>query len=480
MSEAVVVAISILTLIVLILMRVPVAFSLLGAGALGLLLLDGFQLATSTLASEPYQGIARYAFIVIPMFILMGMFAMESGIATGAFELANRLVGRLPGGLGIATVLVCAVFAAVSGSSPATVATIGRITIPEMRRRGYTREFTAGIIGTAGTLGVLIPPSIVLVVFGIATGISIGNLLIAGILPGLLSVLVLSVYIVGRAVTSPAIVNDRSYVTAGASGAHVDAEIREVWSRTRLRASPPAQFDGEDDPDRAGESDRDVTWRSFASLGGVLVLFITVIGGIYSGLVTATESAALGALASLIILLIARWGRNSVGQSLVRAMRDSAATTCMIFAIIIGSSVFSVFLVRSGVTGAVSEAVLSLGAGPLVIVALVLLLLLPLGMFLDATSIILITMPVLWPALDTLDVDGVWFGILVVVMIEIGLITPPVGINGFVLVGIAEDISTEQAFRGLFPFVLVQLLIVGILFAFPPIVTYLPSIMQGS
>lgn len=479
MNEAVIAAISISTLIGLILIRVPVAFSLLGAGALGLFLLDGLQLATTTLASEPYQATARYAYIVIPMFILMGMFAMESGIATGAFTIANRLVGRLPGGLGIATVLVCALFAAVSGSSPATVATVGRITIPEMRRRGYTREFTAGIIGTAGTLGVLIPPSIVIVILGIATGISIGTLLIAGILPGLLSVLVLSAYIVVRAVTTPALVNDRSYAIARAAVAADEAEVREVWSRTRLRGSPHAPVRREDDPSQMGGPDRDGAWRNLASLGGVLVLFGTVIGGIYSGLVTATEAAALGALVSLVILLVARRGRDSVRKSLARAMRDSAATTCMIFAIIIGASVFSVFLVRSGVTRGASEAVLSLGAHPLVIVALVLLMMLPLGMFLDATSIILITMPILWPALDPLGVDGVWFGILVVVMIEIGLITPPVGINGFVLVGIAEDITTGQAFRGLFPFVLVQLLIVGILFAFPSIVTYLPSIMRG-
>lgn len=477
MSPGLAVVIAIAILIVLLLCRVPVAFSLLGSGAIGLLLLDGFELATSTLASQPYQAIASYTLIVIPMFILMGMFAMESGVAVGAFDVANRLVGKLPGGLGVATVLVAAVFAAVSGSSPATVATVGRIAIPEMRMRGYSREFTAGIIGTAGTLGVLIPPSIVIVIFGIATGVSIGTLLIAGILPGLVSVLVLSGYIVFRAVTSPKSVTDYSYAGRDTHINADEAEVKAVFKQSGAKVKV-SKATGAPSATAGNAAGRGIMRHNVFSLVGVLVMFGTVIGGIYSGLVTATESAALGALIGLVILVVSKWRSGTVFRSLITAMRESAATSCMIFAIIIGASTFSILLVRSGTTRAISSAVLSIDAPPLVIVALVLVLLLPLGMFLDATSIILITMPMLWPTLEALNVNGIWFGILVVVMIEIGLITPPVGINGFVLTGIAEDISSEQAFRGLLPFVLIQLLIVALLFLFPPIATLLPSVMR--
>lgn len=464
MSTGVAVIIAVVMLVGLLALRVPVALSLLGSGATGLLLVDGFALATRTLASEPYQAVASYTLIVIPMFILMGMFAMESGVAHGAFTAANRLVGRLPGGLGVATVLVCAVFAAVSGSSPATVATVGRIAIPEMRKRGYSREFTAGIIGTAGTLGVLIPPSIVMVVFGIATGVSIGGLLVAGILPGLLSVLVLSISIVGRSILTPHLVQDRSYAFAVVDAVDSGAEIPPA-PEGRVRASVLSAT-------RAPRS-------PVFSLASVVVMFGTVIGGIYSGIVTATESAALGAVIGVLILVVAKRRSRQLGSSILKAMRETAGTSCMIFAIIVGASVFSVFLVRSGTVSSTSNAILAWDVSPKVLVVAILLLLLPLGMFLDATSIILITMPVFWPVLNSLGVDGLWFGVLVVVMIEIGLITPPVGINAFVLIGVADDILAGNAYRGLAPFVVVQLVVVGILFAVPEISTFLPELMRG-
>ena len=446
MSSTLVAIIAISILIALLLIRVPVGFSLLAAGTSGLLMLDGFAIATRGLATEPYSAVAKYVMVVIPMFVLMGMFAMESGVAVGAFRLANKTFGKLPGGLGIATVVVCAVFAAVSGSSPATVATVGRITIPEMRRAGYSREFTAGIVGSAGTLGVLIPPSIVAVIFGVTTEVSIGRLLIAGILPGLVSVVVMSAWIITTALRNPAVVNDRSY-----------------------RPPKGAELTSETEGDK----------RDLFALVGVAVMFTVVIGGIYSGIFTATESAAFGALAGVVILVVAQAKSGRLVPAFFNALREAASTTTMIFVIMIGAAVFTNFLVRSGVTRAVSNAILGMELSPYALVIGTLLLMLPLGMFLDATSIIVITMPVLWPVLASSGVNGVWFGIMTIIMIEIGLMTPPVGINAFLLAGIADDISLEQTFKGLFPFVFVQLVIVAIIFLFPGIATVLPNLMRG-
>lgn len=466
MSTIAITTIAISALILLLVIRVPVGFCLLAAGSLGLLLLDGFDVSALGIASEQYTAVAKSSLVVIPMFILMGMFAMEAGVAEGAFRLANKSVGRLPGGLGIATIIVCAIFAAVSGSSPATVATVGRIAIPEMRAAGYSREFTAGIVGTAGTLGVLIPPSIVAVIFGITTEVSIGRLLIAGILPGLLSVVTLAAYIMYRAIRNPKLVSDRSYVkakvgTSVSGGSSVSDELDGDADDVTVPAPEPARA------------------ANFFSLLGVAVMFIVVIGGIYSGIFTATESAAFGALTGLVILIISRLRSGRFISSFTNALRESASTTTMIFVIMIGAAVFTNFLIRSGVTRAVSDGILGMNLTPQLLVIGALLIMLPLGMFLDATSIIVITMPILWPVLSEVGVNGIWFGIMVIIMIEIGLITPPVGINAFVLTGIADDIDLDHTFKGLTPFVFVQLVIVTIIFLVPGIATFLPQLMRG-
>lgn len=469
MTPAMIALLAAAILIVLLLMRVPVGFCLLAAGGIGLLLLDGPGMASIGLASEQYTAVARASLIVIPMFILMGMFAMHAGIAAGAFRLANNAFRKLPGGLGIATVVVCAVFAAVSGSSPATVATVGRMAIPEMRKAGYTREFTAGILGTAGCLGVLIPPSIVAVIFGIVTEVSIGRLLIAGILPGILTVLVLSAYVMVKVLRNPSLVSDRSYrpraVAARAGG-----------SRSRAGA---ADAEGIDEGVLPQPGAAEKKQRDGYALAGVAVMFTVVIGGIYTGIFTATESAAFGALIGFVILVIAKMRTGRFFSSFTDALRETAATTSMIFVIMIGAALFTNLLIRSGVTGSISSAILSWDLSPELLVIFTLLLMLPLGMFLEATSIIVITMPIMWPVLSAMGVDGVWFGIMTIVMIEIGLITPPVGINAFVLTGVAEDITLEQTFRGLLPFVFVQLFIVALLFAFPAISLFLPGLMRG-
>ena len=426
-------------LLVLLALEVPVAFSLIGSGTLGLVLLRGPQVAGATLASIPFQAAASYTLSVVPMFILMGMLAMHGRVAEDLFRLAHRLFRGVRGGAAVATVATCAGFAAVCGSSVATAATVGRLTIDEMRRYGHQPEFAAAVVASAGTLGILIPPSIVLVLFGIITNESIGRLLIAGVVPGLLSAVVLSLGI---------LVLDR--LGYG-------------------RASPEGAV--EDPPRPAGDGQR--------SSGGVWrlgLLFVVVIGGIYSGIVTATEAAAIGALAALLMVIyrVVR-ERTALWPVLADALRGTASVTSMVFGVVVGASILSYFLVMAGVPTAFTRWVLGLDLPPHLLVLLLLLALVPLGMFLDGVSILLITVPLTYPVVKQLGFDGVWYAILVVKMIELGLITPPVGVNAFVVANCVKDTSLARVFRAISAFIVLDLIIFLILFAYPPLVTWLPS-----
>jgi C4-dicarboxylate transporter DctM subunit len=427
-------------LAVLLVLEMPVAFALIGSGTVGLVLLRSPSVAGATLASVPFQAAASYTLSVVPMFILMGLLAMHGNVAEDLFRLANRLFRGVRGGVAIATIATCAGFAAVCGSSVATAATVGRLTIDEMRRYGHQPEFAAAVVATAGTLGVLIPPSIVLVLFGIITNESIGRLLIAGVVPGILSAVVLSIGVV---------VLDRLGIGRVAKPDAVET---------------PAQ------------PDQPLAWAGVLRLG---LLFLVVIGGIYSGVFTATEAAAIGALTALLILLyrVAR-ERIALWPVLAEALRGTASVTSMVFAVVVGASILSYFLVSAGVPGAFTEWVLGLDLPPRLLILLLLLALVPLGMFLDGISILLITVPLTYPVVKTLGYDGVWYAILVVKMIELGLITPPVGVNAFVVANCVKDTSLERVFRAISFFIVLDLIIFLILFSFPVLVTWLPDRLQ--
>lgn len=438
MDASLIVLLVFVVLIVLLLIEVPVAFSLAASGALGLILLRGPSVAGATLGSVPFQSSSSFTLIVVPMFILMGIFSMHGNIADDLFRLTNRLMRNIRGGVAVATVVTCAGFSAVCGSSVATAATVGRLTIGEMTRYGFNPAFAAAIVASAGTLGVLIPPSIALVLFGVITNESIGKLLIAGILPGILSAFVMGVGILVCAWLGIGFA-ERHAVTA-------DAAV----------------------PERAGR---------YGGVLKLLLLFAIIVGGIYSGLITATEAAAIGAFAALLIMLASAFmsGRGVLAP-LFASLRDSASITSMVFAIIVGAGIFSYFIVSAGVPTAFANWALAIDLPPRLLVLLLLLSLIPLGMFLDGVSILLITVPLYYPVVVTeLGYDGLWYAVLTVKMIELGLITPPVGVNVFIVANMVKGAELEKVFRNIATFIVLDLIIFAILFSFPALVTWLPA-----
>ncbi len=451
-------------LILLLVSRVPIAFTLIACGAVGITLLDGQRVATATLARTPLQATANYTLIVIPMFIAMSVFAKHAGLAERGFDLLSRRLGAIPGGLAIATVFACALFGAVSGSSVATVAAVGKVSVREMLRHGYDKGLATGVVGAAATLGVLIPPSIVLVLYGTITGEPIGTLLIAGIIPGILSAILYVGMIMVRVRFQPAL-----------AGRHEGRP--EPRNAVRTRPNRVGTADGTNvkvpaiDKGRSGD---------LGVLGRVGVLFGIVVGGIYLGLATATEAAALGAFAAVLVFVMDhRRGIESIRRRFESAIEETVNLVAMIFALVVGAILFSTFIVRARIPQSFADWAVGLGLAPLLTVALLLLLLLPLGMVLDGLSMLLITMPVLHPVAISLGFDGVWFGILAVKMIELGLITPPIGINVYVVASTADEVAVEDAFRGLAPFYIVDVLTIGALFMFPGLVMWLPSLMRG-
>lgn len=421
-----------LVLFLLLAFGVPIAWSLGIAGFLGLLALWPIDVALSSLFQLAWGKAGSYSLCVIPMFIFMGVLAFEAGVAANVYEVGFKWFGRLPGGLAITTVFACASFAAVTGSSIAAAATIGKVAIPEMRRYGYDTKLAVGSVAASGTLGVLIPPSIILVVYGILTELSIGKLLIAGILPGLLSALIYMGMIVIRVKLNPSL----------------GAPARPFSWGERLRC--------------------------LSKMFGVLFIFVIVIGGIYLGITTPTESGALGCLLAAILLLIKAKDR---GKAFLRAIWETVNTIGMIFAIIIGVTFFVAFISLSRIPTIAAGFLVALPLPNLAILLLLLLLFIPLGMFLDPLGIIFITMPIVFPAILALGYDGIWFGIIVTKLIEVGLITPPVGLNVFVIKGVAPDVELEDIYRGITWFLVMDILTIAILVAFPQISLWLPSTM---
>ncbi len=454
MSMTVLVLIGILVLVVLLASGIPVALALASAGVIGIILSSGADVANSSQGALPYEAVAVVSLVVIPMFVLMGTLAEKARVAEDVYGLASRLMRGLPGGLGLATVAACATFGAVSGSSVAAAATFGRVSIREMLRHGYSAPFAAGLVAISGTLSVMIPPSIVLVVYGIITGESIGKLLIAGIVPGILSAVMLMIGVLVLVRFGPA-----------------DTRM------TRTRTTELQRVQG-NNGEVGATSHATVTTRGWAGLGKVVVLFAIVVGGIYGGFLTASEAAGVGAAAALVMLLadVFRYGVKSVTKRVIEALTETAATSSFIFAILIGATIFTYFLVSIGVPDAFAAWTVSLPVPGLVIVAVLLLALIPLGMFLDPMSILLIVVPLAYPVVTSLGFNGIWFGILMVQFIEIGLVTPPVGLNVFVVAN-TPGVGLGPAFKGVFYLLPFEILTVIIVFSFPDMVTWLPNLM---
>ena len=417
-------------LFAMMLVRVPVgvAMGLVGVG--GFAAAVGWDPALNQLAIAPLRTVTDYNISLIPMFVLMGVFATNSGMSRELFRAGQAWLGPLRGGLALATIAACAGFAAISGSSVATAATMTKVALPEMRRFGYPDRVASGTIAGGGTLGILIPPSVVLAVYAYITEQDVGRLFIAGVIPGLLAV---AMYM--------------------------------LTVRLAYRRSLPEGMRVE-----AGER-----LASLRGIWAVMVLFVAIVGGIYAGVVTPTEAAAAGAfLTALIGVLRRRLGPRAIVESLVEALRTSVA----IYTILIGAILFGYFLTVTQTPQTITAFLAALDLGAYPTLALILTLFLVLGCILDAMAMIILLVPIVYPVVIGLGFDPVWFGVIVVMTVELGLITPPIGMNVFVINSIARETSLVTIFRGVLPFVATDIVRLGLLVAFPWLVLWLPRTMS--
>ena len=479
MTTGAIIAGVLILMLALLLLRVPVAISLGVAGAVGLVLLHSFDYTTSVLGAEPFSQTATYGLTIIPMFILMGMFAVRARVAEYVFAIANRVLGRFPGGLGIATVAASAGFSAVSGSSIGTAATMARLSVHEMRQAGYPTSMATALVAVAGTLGSMIPPSTFLVLYAILAQQSVAQMLAAGIVPGLVSALAYALYLViaGERQKRRKPVHSQS-VQDALSEARGSLAVKKSSAEDRDEQRHSAESDGESAGGRTDEEQiplRQLPWRGLVYIA---TLFLIVLGGMYSGFFTATESAAFGAIAAVIILLIERRksGLRGIWEGVSAALQDTASTTAMVFFIVIGSAILTTFFILARVPQMITDAVMAWDLHPMVVMAVLLLALIPLGMVLESLSILVISVPLLLPIATEFGFEAIWLGILIVKLIEIGMVTPPVGINAFVVAG-TTGVRSETVFRGIVPFFIIDLVLIAIFFLFPDLVLLLPSLV---
>ncbi|WP_028880434.1 TRAP transporter large permease [Terasakiella pusilla] len=421
MSAALIGYICVAGMLVLIALRCPVALAMAATGFVGFGLIVAFDPAVSLLESGPIETMSNYSFSPIPMFILMGVFASKARMSAELFNGAKSLFGAWRGGMALAAVSSCGVFSAISGSSLATAASMARVALPEMKKNGYAPSLAAGTLAAGGTLGIMIPPSIALLLYALITEQSVGQMFIAGVIPGLLG---LVLYCGAIAVT--------------------------VWLK----------------PDLAQPGDPTTIKEKIFGLKGLVPfggIFALIIGGIYGGFFTPTEAAAVGAFGALVIALV----RGMTFKQFKESIEETLFLSAMIFFMIIGAEIFGYFLSVSRISFDLVELVASWNLSPYAILLCVLLLYMLLGCVMDSIAMLLLTVPVVFPVIQAAGFDPIWFGIVSVITVELGLITPPVGMNVFVLKSVASDIPISQIFKGVFPFVLSDLLRLALLILFP-------------
>lgn len=420
-------------LFVMMVLRVPVGVAMGIVGVGGFALLAAVNPALNLLAQSPIRVATDYDLAVIPLFILMGAFATASGMSRELFRAGEAWLGHRRGGLAMATVFACAGFAAINGSSVATAATMTNVALPEMRRFGYHPGFSTGVIAAGGTLGIMIPPSVVFALYGILTEQDISKLFISGVLPGLLAIML--------------------YVIA--------IRILGMIRPDHLPRGPKTSW-----PDR---------FASLRDIWATALLFIAIIGGMYGGVFTATEAAGVGAISALIIgILRGRLDWPKIREALIDAVRTSAS----IFTIVVGAFLFGYFLVITQTPQKVSDFLTGLPIGPYGVLTLILIMYLILGALMDELAIILVTVPIVYPVMMQLGFDPIWFGVIIVMVTTLGMVMPPVGINVFVINSIARDVSLWEIYKGVMPFILVDLIRLALLVIFPAIALFLPSQMN--
>ena len=417
-------------LFALMLLRVPVGMAMGLVGVTGFGLLAGFGPALKLIGQTSMRTVTDYTFGVIPMFLLMGAFVSNSGMSRELFRAANTFIGHLKGGLGLATILACGGFAAISGSSVATAATFSTVAYPEMRRLKYPESFAAGTIAAGGTLGAMFPPSTVLVVYGIITEQDISKLFMAGLIPGIIAVLMYMTTIVILGFVRPNL---------------LPAAPKSSWAE-RLRA--------------------------IKDIWAPLALFFFVIGGLYGGLFTPTEAGGVGAGGAFIIgVLRGKLDRPKILMSLLQATRTAAA----VFTVLIGALIFGYFLTITGTPQKVTEFLTGLGLNAYGVLFLILLMYIVLGCLMDAMAMIILTVPIVYPVILSLGFDPIWFAVIIVMTVELGLIHPPVGMNVFVIKSVVPELSFSKIFRGVAPFIVTDLVRLALLIAFPILATWLPN-----
>ena len=429
MTEALV---GFLLVFVLLLFGTPVAFGMIIVGVLGFAWVVGWFPGVAMLGQIAYETSLSASLSVLPLFILMGNFVSRAGLSRELYDCANAFIGHRRGGLAMATVLACGGFAAVSGSSMATSATMAQVSVPEMRKHGYADSLAAGSIAAGGTLGILIPPSVILVLYGIITATDIGSLFIAGIVPGVIGLLL--------------------YLAA----------VRTItWINPEMGPPGPRA----DWPQRL---------RALSRIWGILVLFLVIMGGMYLGVFTPTEAAGVGAGGAFLFVLARR---AMTWRVLLETLIQTARTTSMMFILLIGAIVFSNFINVAGLPRELSNWVLSFEASPMLVMLCILGIYLVLGCLLESLSMMLLTVPIFFPIVQSLGFDPIWFGIIVVVVIEISLITPPIGLNVFVMKVALPDVPTTTIFRGVGTFIVADILRLALLLLFPALVLFAPNLM---
>lgn len=432
MNTDLVAGIGFVTLFVLMVLRVPVGMAMGLVGVTGYGYIVGLEPALKMVGQTTMRTVTDSSFSVIPMFMLMGAFVSISGVSRELFRSANAFLGHLRGGLGVATVLACGGFAAICGSSVATAATFSKVAYPEMRHYNYPKSFATGVIAAGGTLGIMIPPSTVLAVYAILTQQDIGKLFMAGVVPGLLAI---TMYIV---TISLIVMAKPGFLPAGERKSWGErlASLKDVWAP--------------------------------------LALFVFVIGGLYGGLFTPSEAGGMGAVGAFILGVVRRrLNLAQIREALLEATRTSAA----VFTVLIGALLFGYFLTITQTPQKVTEFLTGLGLGRYALLAIIMAMYLVLGCLMDAMAMIILTVPIIFPLILQLGFDPIWFGVIIVMTVELGLIHPPVGMNVFVIKSVVQEVSFTQIFRGVLPFIGTDLLRLLILIAFPAIALWLPGRM---
>ncbi|MGM0652872.1 MAG: TRAP transporter large permease [Bacillota bacterium] len=418
----------------LIALKVPIAYAMALVGLVGFGFLTSGPAALAMVPTELFSTFSSYSLSVIPMFILMGFLAFHAGIGTRLYDLAYKLVGHLPGGLAIATQATCALFGAVCGSNTATAATIGAIALPEMNKYNYNSSLSTASVAAGGALGVLIPPSVIFIVYAISAEQSVGRLFLAGVIPGLMlmAFYMLAIYIIAR--------RDSTLGPAGP---------RASWTE-RLRA-----------------------------LGGglieVMVVFAISLGGLFAGWFMPTEAGAVGVAGVLLVTAV----KGRVNLEIIRkSLADTTRTTAMIMLLVASAVIFGRFIAISRIPFALADWAAALDLPPFIVIALILLIYLVLGCFIDALALILLTIPIFLPvAVNVLGYDPIWFGVIIVMVVAMGVITPPVGMNVYIVKGVAGNVPLEVIFKGIWPFLIAIIAALALLISFPQLATFLPSLL---